>query len=130
MKAVLTEATLLLLLAWSGSLIEYCLQQNAPSEQVVLAHVSPDSARELMKVGPISLIDVRPSSEYERGHIRGAFNLPRSAFLQGSWRVISPTARVFLYGGRSDVELLGRLLYASGYRRVFVIEGGWEALNS
>jgi len=78
--------------------------------------------------GPTALIDVRSRSEYEKGHIPGAMNVPVSD-VKASDQRLSAFENVVVYGsGWSDYlsRAASKKLAALGYSNVFDFCGGLE----
>lgn len=81
-------------------------------------------AEEFLKREGAVLIDVREPSEYKKGHIKGAVNLPLSAI--GTAKSVLPdkSAPLYVYclsGGRSRKAV--SVLKSAGYREVHDIGG-------
>jgi rhodanese-related sulfurtransferase len=73
------------------------------------------------------LIDVREPSEYSRGHLEGAVNMPLSHLAGAIYSVPRDTA-VFLYC-RSGMrgQQAGRMLSGQGYLNLLHLKGGISA---
>jgi len=72
------------------------------------------------------LIDVREPNEFERGHIRGARNIPLTQLKQ-SMAAIRPDKPVYLYcqnTGRSSRAAL--LLAKHNYEHLYILQGGFR----
>lgn len=77
------------------------------------------------------LLDVRPVAEQTKGHIKGAVAFP--AAQAGKLKSILPPVEkrppIIIYGARSgkDTESVAHTLIKSGYSRVTILSGGFEA---
>lgn len=74
------------------------------------------------------IIDVRTSTEFSNGHIRGAVNIPLSLITQNLAKIKkdSPIIVCCASGVRSDSAK--RILLSSGFKNVHN-GGGWESLQ-
>lgn len=96
-----------------------------------ITEISPARARELIKEGHVTVVDVREESEYAAGHVDKAVPLPRGVleFKIGNVPELSDKSKaVVLYcrtGGRS--ALAAQTLQNLGYHNVLSIAGGYEA---
>jgi rhodanese-related sulfurtransferase len=82
---------------------------------------------------PIELVDVRPSVEFHRGHIRGARSIPLQGFLPAKViqrRRLKKTDPLFLIcGDHLKGSLAAGMLLAAGFEQAVIVEGGmdlWE----
>lgn len=72
------------------------------------------------------LIDVREPNEYERGHIRGARNIPLTQFKQ-SLSAIRPDKPVYLYCQTHNRSArAAHILYKNNYENINVLRGGFK----
>src|SRR5690606_12337764 len=72
------------------------------------------------------LIDVREPDEYEKGHIRGARNIPLTQLKQ-SLAAIRPDKPVYLYcEGYSRSSRAAEILYKNNYKEIYVLQGGFK----
>ena len=88
--------------------------------------ISPDELRERLRRGDVVLIDVRPATEFEAGHIEGALSIPVDE-LEGRISELPPDVEVAAYcRGRFCVyaDDAVRALHAAG-RAASRVEGGW-----
>ena len=88
--------------------------------------IDVDAAHEQWRDGKLSVIDVRPSSQYEEAHIPGALSIPLAEL--GKDRSALPSdleAQIFSVCQRGNASLSGVLVLKSlGYRNVRSIIGG------
>ncbi len=87
-------------------------------------------ARELIgEKGELVVLDVRTVSEYERGHLEGAINIPVEA-LSGRLSELNQNDELLVYcrtGNRSTTAV--GILSENGYDRIYHMDGGivaWE----
>lgn len=72
------------------------------------------------------LIDVREPNEFERGHIRGARNIPFTQLKQ-SLAAIRPDKPVYLYcQNHSRATRAAHILYKNNYKDLNVLHGGFK----
>lgn len=72
------------------------------------------------------LIDVREPNEYERGHIRGARNIPLSQLKQ-SLNAIRPDKPVYLYcQNTSRSARAAHILHKNKYQDLNILQGGFR----
>lgn len=72
------------------------------------------------------LIDVREPNEFERGHIRGARNIPLTQFKQ-SLAAIRPDKPVYLYCQTQNRSArAAHILYKNHYEDLNVLQGGFK----
>ncbi|MGB4942957.1 MAG: rhodanese-like domain-containing protein, partial [Candidatus Moraniibacteriota bacterium] len=89
--------------------------------------IQPDKVQELERTLVRSVIlDVRSESDYARGHIPGALNLP-AARLEKERRSI-PSGSLFVYGANENETFqAGTRLFDMGFIGLRVISGGFAA---
>ena len=81
--------------------------------------------------GPL-IIDARPETEYNAGHIPGAINHPYSAFDQWVEEFITtvpPETEIITYctgPGCAQAEMVGEMLVELGYENITIFPGGVE----
>ena len=76
------------------------------------------------------LIDVRSETDFKRGHINGAINIPLERFREFAYR-IPDTKPVYIYchtGHRS--YLACRILMGLGHKRCYNLAGGWRLYDA
>jgi rhodanese-related sulfurtransferase len=94
--------------------------------------VNLERVRELYNAGHAFILDARPASDYDKGHIPGAINVPYDRLaehLGDVMALIPPDAVVVCYctGPACDFsDQVATELRILGYTRVFVFTGGWE----
>ncbi len=72
------------------------------------------------------LIDVREPDEFEKGHIRGARNIPFTQFKQ-SLAAIRPDKPVYLYcQNMSRAVRAAHILHKHNYEDINVLQGGFK----
>ncbi len=103
---------------------------KTPSGQSMV--ISLEEAETLFFSGRAVFLDARPSADFERGHIAGAFCLPWQEFEFFFDRVfpdLLPDATIVAYcdGETCDLsEHLAEELYNMGYENVRVLINGWS----
>ena len=93
-------------------------------------NVDVAEARDLIgEKGGLVILDVRTVSEYERGHLEGAINIPVEA-LSGRLSELNPNDELLVYcrtGNRSTTAV--GILKENGYDRIYHMDAGivaWE----
>lgn len=94
--------------------------------------VSPVELRRLQLVrdSALSVVDVRPPTEFRRAHIQGAVNVPAPSVLDGG---LSKNSRIVVYCAELECPLSSgavKKLTAFGYPNVALLDGGlaaWQA---
>lgn len=72
------------------------------------------------------LIDVREPNEFEKGHIKGARNIPLSQ-LKASLAAIRPDKPVYLYcQSQNRSTRAAYILYKNKYQDINVLQGGFK----
>lgn len=72
------------------------------------------------------LIDVREPSEFEKGHIKGARNIPLTQ-LKASLAAIRPDKPVYLYcQSHNRSTRAAHILYKNNYKDINVLQGGFK----
>ncbi|MDR2513194.1 MAG: rhodanese-like domain-containing protein [Puniceicoccales bacterium] len=80
----------------------------------------------------VALLDVRPSSFFDDGHIKGALNLPVGEFEQiypKHKKTLEDARRVIVYcdgAGCDSAEVVADTLKRLGHAQVVVYHGGWK----
>lgn len=81
--------------------------------------------------GEAVFLDARPRSEYEKGHITGAFSLPEFGFDEVYFSISELLSRemhliVYCQGEDCDESMIvSQRLLEMGYKRVDIFLGGW-----
>lgn len=97
-----------------------------------LVSVSIEDAYRMFQKGDAFFIDARSSSEFERGHIKGAWNIPAweaNARIQEIEGLMPQDANIITYCDGEDCSLsrdLARFLKGMGYKNVRVLINGWS----
>jgi len=92
-----------------------------------------DKSKELFDKGKAVFVDARTPAEYGAGHIKNAINLPyeqfESLFIDTISHFDLKTPIVAYCSGESchSSDEIARLLFAEGYKEVYVFFGGWPA---
>jgi 3-mercaptopyruvate sulfurtransferase SseA len=93
--------------------------------------LDPTQLEELMIGTPPQIVDLRPETEYlgEKGHIRGAVNIPFSEFQKRVDELDTSHPRPIVLVDESDVlsHQLMPVLEARGHRWIYVLKGGFKA---
>ncbi|MET0659609.1 MAG: rhodanese-like domain-containing protein [Steroidobacteraceae bacterium] len=84
-------------------------------------------AGQIKRNEPITIVDVRLPSDYAKGHIPGAINLP-----QGKWHTLTGlskdrTAVIYCYSQTCKLAAAAAVEFASAGIAVVEMEGGFEA---
>jgi rhodanese-related sulfurtransferase len=98
-----------------------------------IVEVSVDEvAARLAQGDPFELVDVRESSEFAAGHLRGARHLGKGVIERDVEAAIPDTsAEIILYcGGGYRSALAADNLVKMGYANVKSMAGGWRAWNA
>ncbi len=88
-------------------------------------------AKELMKLGGVTLLDVREKVEHNAGHIKGAEHISRGVLemrIENHPAFTDHGSAILVYcksGGRS--ALAAATLQELGYSNVYSLEGGFDA---
>jgi len=91
--------------------------------------ITVSEAKALLDKGGVTFLDVRTETEFKKGHIPGAMNLPRGKLeFKIDKEIADKNAQVVLYcktSGRS--ALATYTLVKMGYKNLKNMDGGWEA---
>ncbi len=73
-----------------------------------------------------SLVDIREASDYKRGHINAAINIPMSKF-EENYTQLKPDSKVVLicYTGHTS-QAAAQFLLKKGFTKVSSVEGGMD----
>ncbi len=83
------------------------------------------------ELGKAFFLDARPRSEYEKGHISGAFSLPEFEFDEVYFSIselLSPEMHLIVYCQGKDCDesmIVSQRLLEMGYKRVDIFLSGW-----
>ena len=90
--------------------------------------ITLSEAKALLDKGGFTFLDVRTETEFKKGHIPGAMNLPRGKLeFKIDKKIADKNAQVVLYcktGGRS--ALATYTLVQMGYKNLKNMDGGWQ----
>ena len=98
-----------------------------------IAVISPEAALEEVRRDDALVVDAMPDNFYQKGHIRGAVNMPLGIFdivYAMTFADENKERKIIVYGGtiskHYDMELADKLLMR-GFKNVSILEGGLEA---
>jgi rhodanese-related sulfurtransferase len=99
------------------------------------ADVDKNEMRRISADNSALILDARPKTFFELGHIPSAISLPRDDFeksYQSLQKILSSywTKPIVVYcsdSGCPDSRLVGEALHKLGYRDVRLFRGGWDA---
>lgn len=105
-------------------------------ELLMVSHVTPDEAMELMWDTTAVFVDLRPAKYYNIDHIENAFNIPAGAILDKQnlalfegWK--SDSLRVILYcGDETQATSPWMILYQLDYTNTQVLMGGMNYIDA
>lgn len=89
--------------------------------------VSQEDAMKLYREGKAVFIDVRSTSQFEAGHIKGALSIPGSQLVR-RFKEVPVQKTVITYCACSEEQSSGRAaadLIAHGVKNVYALKGGW-----
>jgi hydroxyacylglutathione hydrolase len=109
---------------FSAGVIQGWIDEDRAGQGV--AEVAPEHLQSLLAADEVAVIDVRNSSEWEAGHIRGSINLPLGRLAEMLERVPKdrPVVVHCQSGARSAVAI--GLLQANGFEDVSALKGDFE----
>ncbi len=92
-----------------------------------MRNLTPEQLDQLIKQGPLTLVDVREAEELELARFEGARHIPLAELpgRLGELDQSGPIVLVCHHGVRS--ELAGRMLERSGFSSVMHLSGGIDA---
>ena len=105
-------------------------------ELLMVSHVSPDEAMELMWDTTVVFVDMRPEKYFVVDHIENAYNIPATSILEeenlelfDQWK--RDSLRVVLYcGDETQATSPWMILYQLGYTNTQILMGGMEYINA
>lgn len=104
-------------------------------ELLMVYHVTPDEAMELMWDSTKIFVDLRSSFDYEADHLENAFNIPASDLLEEDYLELfdkwkGDSLQVILYSN-SEQETTSpwMVLYQLGYTNTQIMMGGMEYID-
>lgn len=74
------------------------------------------------------LIDLRPSAEFEKGHINGARNLPAATVMRNHSK-LRKDLPVYMYDAKGKNTTLVNFLVSKGITEIYYLDGGLEHFN-
>ena len=107
---------------------------TAPSEVPLGADVDKKEMRKISTDPSVLILDARPQTFFELGHIPSAMSLPRDDFKK-SYQSLQKTLSsyrnktIVVYcsdGGCPDSRLVGEALRKLGYQDIRLFRGGWD----
>jgi hydroxyacylglutathione hydrolase len=110
---------------WSPQVIEDWA--NAHGSLEVIQQLTADELRQRIAAGPVQILDVRGSGEYDAGHLDGSMNIPLG-YLRDRLTDIPPETPVIVHcqgGLRSAIA--STILAAAGFSNVMDLIGGYAA---
>ncbi len=104
--------------------------QKVSEAQAGITKVTVTELKEILDhKGEYKLIDCREKEEYIGGHIPGAINIPRGV-LEFSDKISNRREIIYIYSQTIDrASLACPTLKLLKYRKVYLIDGGWEEWN-
>jgi rhodanese-related sulfurtransferase len=117
----------------------------APRPDGLLGYVAPsdprygitlDEIREHVRNQTAVVIDARGPGDFERGHVRGAFNMPagqKEAYMVQLSQSVAPGQFIIIYcnGPYCDSgDMVYEYLVPQGFTNMRVFKPGWEAIAS
>ncbi len=91
--------------------------------------IAPEEGTKLIGSSEYTFVDVRPASEYAKGHLEGAINIPLQNLLdEESREFFSQSSKAIVVYGKDEAEANGpfMLLRQLGYENVKLLEGGYQ----
>lgn len=120
---MITRTREVILASIAAQILAAALSVAVGAQELVL----PEKLRQLKtEKAAVTLIDVRDSDQFRRGHIDGAINIPKS---QLSTEALPKEGKVILYCGDAHCPLshaAAKTLMANGVENVGVLYGGIE----
>jgi rhodanese-related sulfurtransferase len=95
--------------------------------QPMFSRISQADAYKLYREGRAVFVDVRSSTQFELGHIKGAMSIPGSQLVK-RFSEVPPRKTIITYCACSAEQSSGRAasdLAAHGVKNVFALKGGW-----
>ena len=98
---------------------------------MVIAVEADELAMDLPFDDRLVVLDVRNSSAFAEGHVKGAVNIPLSTMSDpGSMAMVGETDNLYVLGEDGNAGVLAAaLLKRQGFHNLRVVEGGWEAVT-
>jgi len=124
------------LLTLDRARIPAALAQSSTTSQKQVTTVSLEQVRDGIAAGSILCIDARSSSEFKRGHLRGAISLPFADLdhaLSQNLQIFIQNKPIIIYCGGDGCDLsplLARKLSEIGFDQVSVFQAGWNTWKS
>lgn len=88
--------------------------------------ISSISVKEMLKMNPKNIIDIRSIQSYNNNHIDGAINVPFEKLITNPSNYLNPNIKYFIYCQKGIVSKKAcQILSNYGYKVVDII-GGYE----
>ncbi len=97
-----------------------------------IQYVTPNQAQDMLNNGGAYLLDVRGKSEYDEGHVPGAFHIPMGYVPAHAAELPRDIPLIVQCGGGTRSQVVASLLQRGGFTNVLNIDGGfegWEAAH-
>jgi len=106
------------------------IDQKVSKAQVDIIKVTVTELKEILDhKGEYKIIDCREKEEFVNGHIPGAINIPRGV-LEFSSEISNRRETIYIYSQTVDrASLACPTLKLLKYKKVYLVDGGWEAWN-
>ena len=92
--------------------------------------IDADTFEEEIKSKKYTLLDVRNTTEYENGHVKGALHFPLSS-LQANYSELQTDIEYMIYcGGGYRSMIASSILKSKGYHQITNIYGGWAKIKN
>jgi len=107
------------------------IEQKVSEAQTNITKVTVDEFNLILDhQGDYKIIDCRETEEYIAGHIPGAINIPRGV-LEFSGKISNRRETIYVYSQTNNrASLACPALKLLKYKKVFLIDGGWEEWNN
>jgi len=91
--------------------------------------ITVSEAKASLDKGGVTFLDVRTETEFKKGHVPGAINLPRGKLeFMIDKKITDKNAQVVLYCKSGDRSTLATYtLVKMGYKNLKSMDGGWKA---
>jgi rhodanese-related sulfurtransferase len=116
----------------SDGLTLWAIGNDAHSEDQTIEVVSPKDAEQIVQTGTVSVIDLRPGSQYIKSHPPGARNMPAEtvySMMEQIQKEIPGESGILLYGKGLEekrVTDIARVLQMMGYGEIYILDEDWN----